>query len=315
MSERWLVIKPSSLGDIIHGLQVIESIRSELDRPIRITWVCREIFVPFVRACKSVDEVLVFNRKGGVSAFFHLLKEIRATRYDVAIDYQGLFRSGLMMFAARANRKLGRSDARDGSTLFYSEKFKLPTTGAGSHAVEILLQSKTHFTLNPVLSSALKFKEKELSAKIPFPIENSVLIFPDSRRKEKEWPHFNELTQQIIEKEIPVIWCGADRIEADFSSDSFVNLMGALQLDELPTLIQAARVVIANDSGPMHLASAMRKKVIALFGPTNPALYGPYPISDPNHYVLRSKTGNMKDLNTSTVLDCLTRAYSDNHAL
>ena len=71
-----LIIKPSSLGDIVHGLQVAASLKAQV-RHLRISWVVREIFAPIVRACTAVDEVFIFERGGGAKGFLRLTRELR----------------------------------------------------------------------------------------------------------------------------------------------------------------------------------------------------------------------------------------------
>src|SRR5512133_302610 len=86
-----LIIKPSSLGDIVHALQVATSLKAQCD-DLRISWVVREIFASIVRACEAVDQVHVFERNGGVKAFLRLTNELRQTRFDYVFDMQGLLR-------------------------------------------------------------------------------------------------------------------------------------------------------------------------------------------------------------------------------
>src|SRR5436305_11497657 len=89
-----LIIKPSSLGDIVHALQVATSLKAQHDG-LRISWVVREIFAPIVRACDAVDRVFVFERGGGAKGFIRLTKELRKTKFDYVFDLQGLLRTGL----------------------------------------------------------------------------------------------------------------------------------------------------------------------------------------------------------------------------
>ena len=81
-----LIIKPSSLGDIVHGLQVATSLKAQCD-DLRISWVVREIFAPIVRACEAVDHVYVFERSGGAKGFLKLMREIMGERmYPLTLD-------------------------------------------------------------------------------------------------------------------------------------------------------------------------------------------------------------------------------------
>src|SRR3569832_325326 len=131
-----LIIKPSSLGDIVHGLQVATSLKTQVSG-LRISWVVREIFAPIVRACEAVDRVYVFERNAGAKGFLRLTKELRKTNYDYVFDMQGLLRTGLMTSRTVATHKVGRSDAREFSGGFYNERAPLPPDGKRAHALEI----------------------------------------------------------------------------------------------------------------------------------------------------------------------------------
>src|SRR5690242_19631190 len=109
-----LIIKPSSLGDIVHALQVATSLKTQISG-LRISWVVREIFAPIVRACEAVDQVYVFERNAGVKGFVRLTRELRKTKFDFVFDMQGLLRTGLMTQRTLATKKVGRSDAREGA--------------------------------------------------------------------------------------------------------------------------------------------------------------------------------------------------------
>src|SRR3954471_9300112 len=90
-----LIIKPSSLGDIVLALQVATSLKAQRDG-LRISWVVREIFSPIVRACEAVDHVYVFERRGGAKGFLKLTRELRRKKFDYVFDMQGLLRTGLI---------------------------------------------------------------------------------------------------------------------------------------------------------------------------------------------------------------------------
>ena len=123
-----LIIKPSSLGDIVHGLQVATSLKAQLG-DLRISWIVRDIFAPIVRACEAVDQVYVFERNAGTKGFLRLMREVRKVRFDYVFDMQGLLRTGLMTSRTLARRKVGRADAREWSGIFYDEKVPLPPDG------------------------------------------------------------------------------------------------------------------------------------------------------------------------------------------
>lgn len=302
-----LIIKPSSLGDIVHGLQVATTMKAQ--RPdLRISWIVRDIFAPLVRASEVVDQTFVFRRFDGLPGFMRLMKQVRQTRFDYVMDFQGLLRTGLMTSRARGERKVGRADAREGAGLFYKEKVALPEGGRRSHALDILLQFCAVLDLKPELQGTLKFRpmpDLNLSFVDGRGGARPVVIFPDSRRAEKRWGGFRELTELIARDGTgrKVIWAGNAYIDyKDAPPESmFLNLTGNTSLVSLPTLVQRASWVICNDSGPLHLAAAMGVPTLGIFGPTDPRLYGPYPLTSPTNHVVQAPIGNLKLLTAKDV--------------
>jgi ADP-heptose:LPS heptosyltransferase len=302
-----LIIKPSSLGDIIHGLQIATSLRAQRD-DLRISWIVREMFAPLVRICAAVDRVYVFERMGGAKSFLKLMREVRKTKFDYVFDMQGLLRTGLMTSRARARHKVGRTDAREWSGIFYDEKVPLPPGGRRSHALDILLQFCPVLGAKPELQGKLTFRQAEdLNLKFaegkgggrPY------LMFPDSRRPEKRWGGFKQLTEMLLreDRSRKVVWAGSNFLpdRGSFPRSQFLNLTGNTSLVSLPALVRRAEWVITNDSGPMHLAAASGVRVFAVFGPTDPLLYGPYPIGGPTNFVIQAPVGDLKLLSARDV--------------
>ncbi len=305
---RILVIKPSSLGDIVHGLQVVAALKEQV-AGVHVTWVVREIFAPLVSACTAVDEVVVFQRKQGLRGLRAVMGELRSQTFDVVVDLQGLLRSGLMTWSAHAPRKLGRSDSREGAGVFYGERAPLPAGGRSSHALEILLQFAPLLGGRATLGSPLTFRPAAEFAGADFFNSGAaapVVMFPESRRPEKCWPGFTALTALMLQADpaVRIVWSGSERLVdgGGFPAERFLNLTGRTALDVMPQLIARAGAVIANDSGPMHLAAALGKRTLAIFGPTAPELFGPYPLSCPRHHVVRAPGGDLTRLTPQAVL-------------
>jgi heptosyltransferase-1 len=124
-----LIIKPSSLGDIVHGLQVAASLKEQVP-DLRISWIVRDIFAPLVKSCEAVDQVFVFRRMAGTKGFFELMRDVRKLKFDWVFDFQGLLRTGLMTWRTLADHKVGRTDAREGARFFYDRQVPLPPGGA-----------------------------------------------------------------------------------------------------------------------------------------------------------------------------------------
>ena len=309
-----LIIKPSSLGDIVHGLQVATSLKTQVGG-LRISWVVREIFAPIVRACEAVDHVYVFERNAGAKGFIRLTKELRKTKFDYVFDMQGLLRTGLMTSRCIADHKVGRADAREWSGVFYTEKISLPPEGKRSHALDILLQFCPVLDAKPELQGTLRFREID-SLNLKFAQgrggEKPIVMFVDSRRAEKCWGGFKQLTELILrdDKRHKVIWAGSNYVHdrGAYPAAQFLNLTGNTSLVSLPALIKRADWVIANDSGPMHLAAAFGVPVLGIFGPTDPRLFGPYPLRAPTNFVVQAPVGDLRLLSAKEVYSRFLRA-------
>jgi ADP-heptose:LPS heptosyltransferase len=295
-----LIIKPSSLGDIVHGLQLATSLKAQREG-LRISWIVRDLFAPLVRVSEAVDRVYVFERSGGTKGFLKLMREVRKTKFDYVFDLQGLLRTGLMTSRVRAKHKIGRSDAREWSGIFYNKKVPLPPEGRRSHALDILLQFCPELGAKPELRGVLRFRDP---GEMPLKFTEGrggtkpILMFPDSRRPEKRWGGFKQLTEMLLKEDASrkVIWAGSNALSdrGAFNPAQFLNLTGNTSLVSLPALIRRADWVITNDSGPMHLAAALGVRVVGIFGPTDPRLFGPYPIGGPTNFVIPAPVGNLK---------------------
>ena len=305
-----LVIKPSSLGDIVHALQVVQTLARE--RPdCRITWVVRERFAGLVQAAPFVHEVVIFRRRDGWRAFLRLLRQLRGREFDAVWDMQGLLRSGLMTAAARAPLKWGRRDAREGSGLFYNRRVDAPAGPGPHHALAILLPFLATAGVAPRLEFPLTLRPD-----VAYPWQgffagdsrNTFVIFTDSRGAEKEWPRFDELTALIFQS-LPgskVAWCAGKPAEpkVPVPADRFLNLTGC-PMDQMIALVRQPATFVGNDSGPMHLSAASGNRVLAIFGPTSPLRFGPYPLSNPKHQAVESPDGQLARLEPAAVLAAL----------
>lgn len=305
-----LVIKPSSLGDIVHALQVVQTLAKE--RPeCRISWVVRERFAGLVQAAPFVHEVIIFRRRDGWRAFWRLLRQLRARRFDAVWDMQGLLRSGLMTAAARAPVKWGRPDAREGAGFFYNRRVNRPEGPGPHHALEILQPFLRADGVTPRLDFPLVLRAGEAHPWRGFftgDPRSTFLIFTDSRGVEKEWPRFDELTALIF-RSIPdsrIAWCAGqpDQPEVAVPAGRFLNLTGC-PMDQMIALVRQPATFIGNDSGPMHLSAASGNRVLAIFGPTSPRRFGPFPLEARKHCAVEAPGGQLDRLDPAAVLAAL----------
>ena len=312
--EKVLIIKPSSLGDILHALQVVETLRERRGREnVEITWIARDIFAPVLEACATVDRVIVFERKKGIRGIWELGMRLRRERFDLVLDMQGLARSAFWAICANAPRKIGRADGREFSKFCFRELAGTPPNGfKKTHAVEILSEFLPKLGLPKTLCGSVKFPGAKLSENVSaemkkLPPAPPILLFPDSRRAEKEWPYFSELTRAILEKfpNANVAWIGQSALvpaQEYATNPRFANLMGKTRLPDVLALVANAKLCVTNDSGPMHIAAAAGVPVLGIFGPTPPLLYGPFPPERETNRTIRAPGGDLKKLPVSDVL-------------
>lgn len=301
-----LVIKPSSLGDIVHALQVVQPVAAALP-DCRITWVARDRFAPLVEAAPFVDEVIHFRRKNGVRGLWEVMKLLRGRKFDAVWDMQGLLRTGLMAAAAKSPKKWGRYDSRECAGLFSRKVAK----AAASHAIPVLLEFPRTLGIDAQSAVPLNLRPgptvswAEFFAGDP---RQQFVIFTDSRGVEKEWPKFSELTRLILENlpDSRVAWCAGQPTAPDFTPPDgrFLNLTGC-PFDEMIELARQPSVFIGNDSGPMHLSAAVGNRVLAIFGPTSPERFGPWPPDSPRTASVVAPGGVLMDLTPQAVFEAV----------
>jgi ADP-heptose:LPS heptosyltransferase len=143
--------------------------------------------------------------------------------------------------------------------------------------------------------------------------KKNVLLFPESRRKEKVWPFFKDLVKMLSsDRRFRVVVAGAEPHRKKFSGS--LDLRGKVPLDELPALIGYADLVVSNDSAPLHIASAMGRPSVSLFGPTDPVRYGPYPADSDDSVVLHAPSRKIHDLQINTVYRAVAEKLSQANA-
>ena len=134
---------------------------------------------------------------------------------------------------------------------------------------------------------------------------NTFVIFTDSRGAGKEWPRFAELTALIFQHlpESRIVWCAGKPTQPDavMPAGRFLNLTGC-PLDEMIALVRQPAMFIGNDSGPMHLSAASGNRVLAIFGPTSPRRFGPFPLESPRHKAIQAPDGRLDRLDPAAVL-------------
>ncbi len=291
---RLLIVKPSSFGDVLHAFPAVSLIRDAVPEVTHISWIVNDSFVDVVRLCPGVDRIIPFPRRElhRFSIIRAFLRDLRQEEYDLAIDYQGLLRSGLMVKASRAKEKVGFAHAREGAPFFYTRKLVLQNLQ--THAVDKNLEL-TRFALNIPADTPLpkpRFQlddkgAKEAEALLPTSSKPLLAVCFSSRWESKNWSiaFMAEVLDRVAETlpELDIFLLGAEGdwqmgeelLQAAHSAKP-VNLAGKTSFHGLAALLSRSAAMFTVDSGPMHLAAALGIPCIALFGSTSAILTGPY---------------------------------------
>ena len=284
-----LIIKPSSLGDVIHSLPFLKAIKNTF-HDADIEWVISKNLKEILEGNPLINRLIVFDKDSWtkignlsktVKEAIGLINILRSGHYDMVVDLQGLLRSGLITFFSASPLKVGFENAREGSSIFYNKKILV---NGNLHAVDRYLEiaksigakiDKVEFPL--FIDDAERKKIKNLIGDL----QEYVAVIPSARWETKRWSP-KKFGMLISKLSVPCIVTGSRADEQivkevmKFSNDKGTNFCGKTDLKELTALIAGAKAVVSNDSGPMHIAAALGVPVIALFGPTDPYKTGPY---------------------------------------
>ncbi|MBI3793855.1 MAG: glycosyltransferase family 9 protein [Nitrospinae bacterium] len=292
---RLLIVKPSSLGDVVHAFAFVNALKAA--RPeVLIDWLANDMYASFVKCNSNVEKVWSFKRGGWgknwaspstVADVVNLVSWIRREKYDVCLDLQGLLRSGLFTWFSGAVEKAGFSNAREGAGFFYD---KLIDPGEKPHAAHKLLCALEMFgvaePVRPDFGFTPSVRAVEFVGKLlgEVGIRGKFLVFHSGARwSTKMWPaeHWRALAESATKKfRLPVIFTGSSADSAQVGQivsgvPGAYNFAGSLGLVELSALLQMCFVTVTVDSGPMHISAAFNKPIVALFGPTSPEKTGP----------------------------------------
>lgn len=264
--NRILVVRLGAMGDVIHALPAVATLKHSFPQS-RLVWAIEPKWAPLLEGNPFVDDVLPADRRD-VWSLGGLWRRLRAERFDFAVDFQGLIKSALIAAAAQPQRIYGfcRGEVREKfAALLYSNVVK-------SHSVHVVdknleLAQGTGAT-NPVHTFHVPAGQPEGD----LPGSGFVLANPTAGWRSKQWPleNYSELGRLLRRQwGLELVLNGAARIEL---AHTWAHVSG---LNGLIDATRRAVAIVGVDSGPMHLAAALGKPGVALFGPTDPARNGP----------------------------------------
>ena len=265
--SRILVVRLGSMGDVIAALPAVASLKHSIPRS-KITWVIDPRWAPLLEGNPYVDSVLHLDRRT-ITGLGQAWRELRAARFDIAVDFQGLLKSALVATLARPERIFGFNAAyarEAAASWFYSTKVPIRSY----HAVERNLDLAAAAGASNILRT---FPLPPGAQESELPEDDFVLASPLAGWGAKQWPveYYSRLAERLRrECGMPLVIDAPHPLHIP-STETHVST--------LPGLIHATRraaAVVGLDSGPLHLAAALGKPGVAIFGPTDPLRHGPY---------------------------------------
>jgi heptosyltransferase-1 len=285
--QSFLVVRLSSLGDIVHTLPAIAALRESFPAA-RIDWVVDQRWLQLAEMVLGVDSVIPLRRSPlGVAA---CIQRLRGQHYPCVVDYQGLYRSAVLAWTSGGDRTIGfdRCAAREpGASMFYSER----VVPAGRHVAEMNLDLSLRAGAQPpkTLQFPLRVPEHELrrvrEQMRQGGVGDYVVLSPGGGWVSKCWTpdRYGALCLELWHRHRVRSFINISPSQEQLAQ----GVLGAAgdanpfvvspPLQELAALVAGARLVVGADTGPVHLAAALGTRVVALFGPTDPGRNGPLP--------------------------------------
>ncbi len=312
--SRILIIKLSALGDIVQTLPVLDALKKTWPQA-SVDWITGEVGAGLLEGHPLLDRVIVYPRKrlGRLAknplSWPHLTKEIlglkkelRLSRYDAALDLQGLFKSGIITILSGAKIKAGFDKGREFSHMFLNKR--LPPYDPDKHAVLRYLDlartlgahtKDIRFPLG--ISDTHRQMARDILGSLGIEPGRFVILIPGTIWPTKRWvnSYFAELAVMInkgLGLKSVIVGGSQDRAMGreieNFSKKAARDLTGKTDLKTLAAIFQLAKTAVSTDTGPMHLAAATGLRLVALFGPTAPWRTGPF---GHGHKVIRRELG------------------------
>ncbi|HCN29073.1 MAG TPA: hypothetical protein DIT64_10025 [Verrucomicrobiales bacterium] len=274
-----LVVKPSSLGDIVHTLPAVHAIKSAHPH-LHVRWLANTEWNPLLEGSPVVDEVVPFPRKsfrgllGGMRFLNWISAQWRRRPHpepEIVLDFQGLLRSGLVARLSGSRPVVGLSDSREGARFFHDHVIAV---NAGAHALERYLEVPSAFGI-PLEKPRTPLPEGTMPAGWP-EREDAVVVHPWSRGKGKSLePAVLEALCAALAPS-PVVLVGVRNGVSVPRGEHITDLSARTTLPELVWLLRRARGVVSVDSGPMHIAAAVNDRTLGIHTWSDPRQVGPH---------------------------------------
>ncbi len=290
--ERILILKPSSLGDVVSAMPVLAGLKRTFPHA-RIAWMVTPGCAPILEGQAGLDEIILFDRRrfgrigrnlGPTRDFITFCRNLRRRQFDWVIDLQGLFRSGFFARVTGADVRAGFADAREFAGIFYTHPISVQAKHTVARNIALVRElgidaDENDLTLT-VTQEANAFVESFI-AEHNLATGQYLVIAPGTRWVTKLYPrrHWRKVVAELS-RDVPIVLTGSDdegELCDDLTngSERVFNLAGRTTLPQVAALIASAGAVVCCDSSANFIAPAVGTPFVTLIGPTRPERTGP----------------------------------------
>lgn len=303
--RRVLLVRPSALGDVSRTVPLAVSLKRAWP-DAEVHWLVNEGFEPAIEGHPDVDRVVSFPRKrlAKFGKRWHATKQglnfartLRRAGYDRVYDAQGLFRSGLFAWLTRAPRRVGFADAREMGHLGCNVRHRV--SADVRHTVDRMLALLEADGVEPVRDLSLHLRKADVERAERFVEAHGLrtgyfVVAPTARWASKCWPaaRFAEVTARVLHArpdwKAVILAAPDERPQANAMLDALAHhgldtdprqrrvIQPDTTVADLMAILSRCELLLCNDSAPLHIAVGFDRRVVTIYGPTDPAEVGPY---------------------------------------
>jgi heptosyltransferase-1 len=292
--KRILIVKVTSLGDIVQALPVIADIKRAFPG-VQVDWAADEAFAEVVHWSQSVDRVLCAplrrfkkaRRWADFKAIAASIGELRAFRYDYIIDIQGVYKSAIIAFLARGRRRIGyrNKDLGElGAAFAYTGRFGPRPRGNAWQGMRISTgealgyqpQGPAVYDMKLPAPASAPFGTDQVADQKPV-----AALFHATSKDDKKWPvaHWAEVANELVRRGYRIVlpWGSSGEREEAVAIAARVpgaTVLPQMSVTEIAQMIDACSLVIGTDTGFVHVAHALQKRTVMIFVATSPSHFG-----------------------------------------
>lgn len=298
-NTRFLIIRLSSIGDVLHATPVAQALKTALPS-CHITWLVGQVPSDLLSSNPYIDELYIWPRErweshmraGRFQEAWQLWKKLKcdlqAKQFQVVLDIHGLFLSGMIAAASKAPRRIGMGNTQELNWLFMNEI--APSLPQDVHVIQRYLSvlkplgihSAAYEMTLQLPKEALTFADNFLHRHGVKETDTIIALNPGTTWASKNWPaEYYTAVANALQTHGHILLCGGPAEEAlgkaieEQCKVPVINAINQTSLLQLAALIAKSNVLVTGDTGPLHMGVALKIPTVSLFGPTNPQKFGP----------------------------------------